>query len=53
MLGIQTRRTPIQGEFAQKLREQISRMRTGSLTEEDKKLIELQNAERDYEVVWG
>lgn len=53
MLGVQTKRVPIQGEFAQKLREQISRMKSGDLNEEDKKRVELQNAERDYEVVWG
>ena len=53
MLGIETEHGPIQGEFAQRIKEQISRVKSGTPNGEDRNRIEIMDSQCEHEIVWG
>ncbi len=53
MLGIESPRKPITGQFAKELREALARARTGSLNQSEKEsVLRSEKVSRKYHAVW-
>lgn len=53
MLGIKTRRTPIQGDIARNIRNAVARVATGQLNEREKASVERSKKSlRQYNATW-
>lgn len=53
MLGIESPRKPITGQFAKELREALARARTGSLNQSEKEsVLRSEKVLRKYHAVW-
>ncbi len=52
MLGVQSVHKPITGEFAQKLRETMSRMQSGQLNDSDRRRQQFQAERGKYDFQW-